>query len=138
MSTLDNVSRSNLSGGVTRDQVPRGSVIGTPALFRASQRIDVRLQLLEGGAPRKLKFRDPVHLHLGTGRTVARAVLLDRDEMAPGEEALVQFALDQPLLAHRGGDRFIVRSYSPPWSPLVVGGLLLMPNRRNISAFGLK
>jgi selenocysteine-specific elongation factor len=100
----------NLSG-VTRDQVPRGSVIGTPALFRASQRIDVRMQLLEG-APRKLKFRDPVHLHLGTGRTVARAVLLDRDEMAPGEEALVQLALDQPLLAHRG-DRFIIRSYSP-------------------------
>ena len=110
----------NLSG-VTRDQVPRGSVIGTPTLFRASQRIDVRLQLLKG-APRKLKFRDPVHLHLGTGRTVARAVLLDRDEMAPGEEALVQLALDQPLLAHRG-DRFIIRSYSP--METIGGGVII-------------
>lgn len=100
----------NLSG-VTRDEVPRGSVVGTPALFRASQRIDVRLQLLKD-APRKLKFRDPIHLHLGTGRSVARAVLLDRDEMEPGQEAIVQLTLDQPLLAHRG-DRFIVRSYSP-------------------------
>jgi len=100
----------NLSG-VTREQVPRGSVIGTPGLFRASQRIDVRLQLLKE-APRVLKFRDPVHFHLGTGRSVAQVVLLDREEMVPGDEALVQMTLDHPLLVHRG-DRFIIRSYSP-------------------------
>ena len=100
----------NLSG-VNRDQVPRGSVIGTPGLFRASQRIDVSLQLLKE-APRAIKFRDPIHFHLGTGRSVAQVVLLDRDEMAPGDEALVQMTLDHPLLAHRG-DRFIIRSYSP-------------------------
>ncbi len=100
----------NLSG-VTREEVPRGSIIGTPGLFRASQRIDVRLQLLKE-APRALKFRDPVHFHLGTGRSVANVVLLDREEMAPGDEALVQITLDHPLLAHRG-DRFIIRSYSP-------------------------
>ena len=100
----------NLSG-VTRDQVPRGSVVGTPGLYRASQRIDVRLQLLKE-APRVVKFRDPVHFHLGTGRSVARVVLLDRDEMSPGDEVLAQMALDRPLLAHRG-DRFIIRSYSP-------------------------
>jgi len=80
-------------------------------LFRASQRIDVKLQLLKN-APRAIKFRDPVHLHLGTGRSVAKMVLLDREEMVPGEEALVQMTLDHPLLAHRG-DRFIIRSYSP-------------------------
>jgi selenocysteine-specific elongation factor len=100
----------NLSG-VTRDQVPRGSVIGTPGLFRASQRIDVKLQLLRD-APRVVKFRDPVHLHLGTGRTVAKVVLLDRDELDPGDDVFAQLVLDRPLLAHRG-DRFIIRSYSP-------------------------
>ncbi len=100
----------NLSG-VNRDQIPRGSVIGPPGLFRASQRIDVRLQLLQD-APRSIKFRDPVHFHLGTGRSVAQVVLLDRDEMVPGDEALVQITLDHPLLVHRG-DRFIIRSYSP-------------------------
>ena len=100
----------NLSG-VTRDQVPRGSVIGTPGLFRASQRIDVKLQLLKD-APRAVKFRDPVHLHLGTGRSVAKVVLLDRDKMEPGEDVFAQLVLDRPLLAHRG-DRFIIRSYSP-------------------------
>jgi selenocysteine-specific elongation factor len=106
----------NLSG-VSREQVPHGSVIGTSGLFRASQRIDVKMKLLKD-APRSVKFRDPLHFHLGTARTVARAILLDRDELAPGEEAFVQLTFDKPLLSHRG-DRFIVRSYSPM---LTVGG----------------
>jgi len=106
----------NLSG-VSREQVPHGSVIGSSGLFRASQRIDVKLKLLKE-ASRPVKFRDPLHFHLGTARTVARAVLLDRDELAPGEEAFVQLTFDQPLLSHRG-DRFIVRSYSPM---LTIGG----------------
>ncbi len=106
----------NLSG-IAREQVPHGSVVGTAGLFRASQRIDVRLQLLKD-APRPVKFRDPLHFHLGTARTVARAILLDRNELAPGEEAFVQLTFDQPLLSNRG-DRFIVRSYSPM---LTIGG----------------
>ena len=96
----------NLSG-VTRDQAPRGSVIGTPGLYHASQRIDVQLQLLKE-APRKVKFRDPVHFHSGTGRTVGKVIILDRDELEPGESAYVQLLLDQPMLAHRG-DGFISR-----------------------------
>ncbi len=106
----------NLSG-VSREQVPHGSVIGSSGLFRASQRIDVKLKLLKE-APRPVRFRDPLHFHLGTARTVARAVLLDRDELIPGDEAFVQLTFDQPLLSHRG-DRFIVRSYSPM---LTIGG----------------
>ncbi len=107
--------------GISRDQIPRGSVVGTPGLFRSSRRIDVRLRLL-ADAPRPLKFRDPVHLHLGTARCVANAVLLDRDELKPGEEVIAQLVLDQPLLAHRG-DRFIVRSYSPM---VTIGGGLVI------------
>ena len=106
----------NLSG-VSREQVPHGSVIGSAGLFRASQRIDVQMKLLKD-APRPVKFRDQLHFHLGTARTVARAILLDRDELQPGEEAFVQLTFDQPLLSHRG-DRFIVRSYSPM---LTIGG----------------
>ena len=107
--------------GVSREQVPRGSVVGTPGLFRATQRIDVQMQLLDS-APWPLKFRDPVHFHLGTGRSVARVVLLDRDEMKPGDKALVQLTLDQAVLAHRG-DRFIVRSYSPMFT--IGGGVVI-------------
>ena len=100
----------NLSG-IAKDQVPSGSVVGTPGLFRATGRIDVRLQLLKN-APKPVKFRDPVHFYLGTARAVGEIALLDRDELQPGEEALAQIHLDRPLLAHRQ-DLFIIRSYSP-------------------------
>ncbi len=103
--------------GVSIEQLPRGSVLGTPGLFRATERLDVKLKLLDS-APRPVKFRDPVHFYLGTSRAVARVVLLDREQLQPGEEALLQLVLDQPLLAYRG-DRFIVRSYSPM---LTIGG----------------
>ncbi len=107
--------------GINREQVPRGSVLGTPGLFRATQRIDVQLQLLPE-VPWPLKFRDQVHFHLGTGRSVARVVLLDREKMDGGEQALVQLTLDQPVLAHRG-DRFIIRSYSPMYT--IGGGVVV-------------
>jgi selenocysteine-specific elongation factor len=100
----------NLSG-IAKDQVPSGSVVGTSGLFRATERIDVRLKLLKTAA-KPIKFRDPVHFYLGTARAVGRVALLDRDELLPGEEVLAQIHLDRPLMAHRQ-DLFIVRSYSP-------------------------
>jgi selenocysteine-specific elongation factor len=98
---------SNLDRGL----IQRGSVIGTPGIFEQTKRFDARISLL-ATAPRPLKFRDPVHLYLGTARTVGLVALLDRDQLEPGESALVQIHLDRPLVAHRQ-DRFIIRSYSP-------------------------
>ena len=75
--------------------------------------------------PRPLKFRDPVHFYLGTARVVGIVALLDRDQLEPGESALVQIHLDRPLVAHRQ-DRFIVRSYSPMTT--IGGGLVIDPD----------
>jgi len=109
--------------GVERSQLRRGAVIGTPGIFEQTQMIDVRLNLLPG-APRPLKFRDPVHFYLGTARVVGVIALLDRDEMAPGETVIAQIHLDRPLVAHRQ-DRFIIRSYSPMTT--IGGGLVIDP-----------
>jgi len=97
--------------GLDRSMLRRGTVITTPGIFTQTSRLDVRLNLLDT-APRPLRFRDPVHLLLGTGRAVGLVALLDRDVLRPGESALVQVHLDRPLVAHRQ-DRFIIRSYSP-------------------------
>jgi selenocysteine-specific elongation factor len=97
--------------GVERERIVRGAVIATPGRFEQTERLDARLTLLPD-APRPLKFRDPVHLYLGTARVVGIVALLDRERLEPGESALVQIHLDRPLVAHRQ-DRFIVRSYSP-------------------------
>ena len=75
-------------------------------------------------APRPLKFRDPVHFYLGTARVVGLVALLDRDQLEPGESALVQIHLDRPLVAHRQ-DRFIIRSYSPMTT--IGGGQVIDP-----------
>ncbi len=109
--------------GLERSDLVRGAVVATPGFFTMTERFDARFNLL-AEAPRPLKFRDPVHLHMGTAKVTARVVLLDRDEMQPGESVLAQFHLDQPLVAHRQ-DRFIVRSYSPMTT--IGGGQIIDP-----------
>jgi selenocysteine-specific elongation factor len=109
--------------GLERSDLVRGAVMATPGFFTMTERFDARLNLLPE-APRPLKFRDPVHLHMGTARITARVALLDRDEMKPGESVLAQFHLDSPLVAHRQ-DRFIVRSYSPMTT--IGGGQIIDP-----------
>jgi selenocysteine-specific elongation factor len=109
--------------GFERSDLERGAVVATPGFFELTTRVDARLALLQE-APRPLKFRDPVHLHLGTARTTAKVVLLDRDQLAPGESVLAQIQFDQPLVAHRQ-DRFIVRSYSP--TTTIGGGRVIDP-----------
>lgn len=109
--------------GLERANLERGAIVGTAGFYGLAERIDARLTLLPE-APRAVKFRDPIHLHLGTAKVTARVVLLDRDELEPGESALVQFHLDSPLVAHRQ-DRFIVRSYSPMTT--IGGGQIIDP-----------
>jgi len=109
--------------GLDRALLQRGSVVGTAGIFEQTSRVDVRLTLLPD-APRPLKFRDPVHFHLGTARVVGIVALLDRDVLEPGESTLAQVHLDRPLVAHRK-DRFIIRSYSPVTT--IGGGVVVDP-----------
>jgi selenocysteine-specific elongation factor len=109
--------------GLQRENLHRGCVVATPGIFEQTSRLDARLTLLED-APRPLKFRDPVHLYLGTSRVVGVVALLDRDQLEAGESALVQIHLDKPLVAHRE-DRFIIRSYSPMHT--IGGGTVIDP-----------
>jgi selenocysteine-specific elongation factor len=117
--------------GFERSDLQRGAVVATPGFYTMTERLDARFTLLKE-APRALKFRDPVHLHMGTAKLTARIVLLDRDIMEPGETALVQFHLDTPLVAHRQ-DRFIVRSYSPMTT--IGGGQVIDPAPRKHKRF---
>ncbi len=109
--------------GLERCDLVRGAVVATPGFFTMTERFDARLNLLKE-APRPLKFRDPVHLHMGTAKVTARVALLDRDELQPGESVLAQVHLDSPLVAHRQ-DRFIIRSYSPMTT--IGGGQIIDP-----------
>ena len=107
--------------GLERAAIARGDVVGRPGTLVASTLVDGTLELL-ADAPRAVKTRTRVRVHVGTSAIMARALLLDRPELAPGETGFVRFRLEAPLVA-RPGDRFVVRSYSPIVT--IGGGTLL-------------
>ncbi len=93
------------------DQVARGDLLAQQGYFSSTYMLDARLRLLKD-APASVKNRTRVHLHLGPRDVLARVVLLEADELHPGESQLVQFRLEGRGVAARG-DRFVIRRYSP-------------------------
>jgi len=117
-------SAVNLSG-IGHTAIERGMVIASPGRFRATRRVDVRLELLSS-AP-ALKHRARVHFHSGTAETIAEVYLHEGASILPGTSALAHFKLqDETVLGP--GDRFIVRQFSPVVS--IGGGAVLDPLAR--------
>ena len=121
--------------GVNREAVRRGDVIvGGGLPWEATTALDVQLNLLPD-APRPLTARTRVHLHVGTAEVVAR--VLPRATIAPGGSGLARLACEAPLVA-QGGDRFVIRSYSPV---VTIGGGMVLdplpPRRRPVWPEGL-
>jgi len=107
--------------GLERAALGRGDVVGLPGTLVPSLLVDGTLELLPD-APRAVKSRTRVRFHVGTSEIMARVLLLDRPELAPGDTAFARLRLEAPLVA-RPGDRFVVRSYSPV---LTIGGGTLL------------
>src|SRR6185503_10138101 len=107
--------------GLERAALERGDVIGHAGTLLSSTLVDGTLELL-ADAPRPLKTRDRLRFHTGTSEIMARALLFETNELAPGERAFARFRLEAPLVA-LPGDRFVVRSYSPIVT--IAGGTLL-------------
>ena len=91
-------------------RIERGQWLLPPALHAPTRRIDARFKLLHSEA-HALRHWTPVHLHLGTAHVNGRVALLQDGVLQPGDEALVQLVLDQPVGALHG-DRFILRDQS--------------------------
>jgi selenocysteine-specific elongation factor len=117
--------------GIERDQISRGDVLAAPGSLTVTDRFDARFTYL--GTPGDEKpFRSGARVHVdhGTREVLGRVLLMDeRETLAPGESALAQVRLEEPLTP-RYDDRFIVRSYSPVYT--VGGGVVLdaLPPRR--------
>ena len=109
--------------GVDRDAIERGNVLGHPYTLEPSARLDVFFEYLPS-APRHLKSRTLVRFHAGTNETIARIILLDRDDIGPGDKCFAQVVPESPVIA-MARDRFVVRSYSPVRT--VGGGEVLDP-----------
>ena len=113
----------NLSGVAVED-LRRGDVLAPPGLLAPSQRIDVRLRLLED-SPLTLEQNAAVDFFSGAAELPARLTLLDRATVPPGESGWVQVRFREPIALLKG-DRFIVRRPSP--SVTIGGGEVVDPN----------
>jgi len=110
--------------GLEVSQIERGDVLCAPGTLRASEAFDATLALLPD-APRPLLNRARIRFHLGTSERLARVLLLDREELQPGEETYVHLRLEAPSAA-LPQDRYVIRSYSP--AVTIGGGSILDPN----------
>lgn len=109
--------------GIELAEVSRGELLATPKVLAPSYRIDARLKLIKS-SKRSLVNWNRVRFHLGTDEAMGRVVLLDREQLNPGEEALVQLVMEKPVVAYKG-DRFVIRYYSPVTT--IGGGVVIDP-----------
>jgi selenocysteine-specific elongation factor len=107
--------------GVDKEELERGAVAVTGPGWASTTTLDVALELLPG-ARKPLAVRTRIRVHLGTAEVLARVAQVR--SIAPGETGLARLLLEQPIVA-RGGDRFVVRSFSPVTT--IGGGLVLDP-----------
>lgn len=111
--------------GIEHGELRRGMILAAPGRFRASRRVDVRLELL--ASARKLKHRAKIHFHAGTSETAGEVLLYEGTELAPGQKVVAQIRLQDDVVLVRG-DRFIARQFSPVIT--IGGGVVLEPLAR--------
>ncbi len=120
--------------GIRRDGISRGAVlVANGAPWPVTTALDVAIAL-EPGAPRALDSRTRIRVLIGTAEVMAR--VHPRGRIEPGSSGLARLTLERAVVA-RGGDRFVVRSYSPVAT--IGGGQVLDPDppRRAVWPDGL-
>lgn len=100
-----------LLAGIKKEEVKRGFVAAFPDSLKLSRFLDVKIEMVTD-TERVIKNQTRLHLHIGASEVLCRAVLLDRQELAPGECGYAQLILEQEI-AVKKKDRFILRFFSP-------------------------
>lgn len=120
----------NLSN-VKKSEIQRGCVLAPANNMKNTMLLDVRMNIIES-SKRILTNQSRLHLFTGTSEILCRAVLLDKEEIGPGETGLVQLRLEEEI-ALRRGDKFVIRFYSP--METIGGGIVLEPNPKRKKRF---
>jgi selenocysteine-specific elongation factor len=105
------------------EDVKRGDIISKEAVMEPSMIVNCSLNYLSS-CDKPLENRQRVKLYHGTSELLCRVVLLEKEELQPGERAYVQLRLEEPLTAQRN-DRFVIRNYSPMYT--IGGGIIIEP-----------
>jgi selenocysteine-specific elongation factor len=109
--------------GLEKASVNRGDVLSNPNALKPSYMIDVSFHYLNSNK-KPIKNRARVRFHTGTSEVLGIVILLDREELLPGDTALAQMRIDSPVAVIKD-DRYVIRSYSPVRT--IGGGNVLNP-----------
>jgi selenocysteine-specific elongation factor len=109
--------------GLDKTAVKRGEVLSTPDALIASYMVDVSFHYLASNK-KPLKNRTLVRFHTGTSEVMGYLILLEQEELPPGQTVVAQLRLDSPVAIVKD-DRFVIRSYSPVRT--IGGGQVLNP-----------
>lgn len=110
----------NLSN-IKKEQISRGDVLACKNSLQPTMMLDCKIQLLKE-SPFSIRNRERVRIYIGTSEILGRVVLLDREELLPGQEGYVQLRLETNSVA-KPMDHLIIRFYSPMVT--IGGGVVL-------------
>ncbi|MGI6486677.1 MAG: selenocysteine-specific translation elongation factor [Thermoanaerobacterales bacterium] len=117
----------NLADVKTED-IERGDVVAHVGALLPVSRAYANFKLLDDTAA-ICKNRARVRIHLGTKEVLARIVLLDKNEIKPGDQSFIEINFEEPVTcAYK--DRFVVRRYSPLTT--IGGGQIFYVNPKRI------
>ncbi|MDY6853629.1 MAG: selenocysteine-specific translation elongation factor [Thermodesulfobacteriota bacterium] len=97
---------------VKPDILKRGMVLGEPEALIPTHLVNARFNYLISNGNTPLKNKTRVRVYCGTNEVIGRMVFMDKEELLPGDDCLVQFRLEERIVP-LPFDRYIVRSLSP-------------------------
>jgi len=114
--------------GVHHDEVRRGHELASRGHLAPGRIVTVHLSLLPT-APRPLKNRSRMRVHLGAAELMCSVVLLEDSLLSPGQSAMAQLYLAEPCVA-TWRQPFVLRSESPVLT--IGGGHVLTPDAQKL------
>jgi selenocysteine-specific elongation factor len=111
--------------GIKSSDIHRGDELTTPNAFEPSDRHLVKLRILPD-APRGVKHRQPVRVHLGANQCTAQVLMSERST-TPGESTFAILRCESKIVAEYG-QPFVLRQLSP--ARTIGGGTIISPALR--------